>query len=161
MCRLAVRSARRFLQSVAYEQVNDPVLRADMRAASGFCNQHAYRWLREAHNVLGTAIIYRDILQNALQSEPTANGQRSGLLRALLGRDERASRHSNCPACHAQREAEGRYIEALLASAAVDEHTQQALGRSHGLCERHLTWAPGARRSGCKSTCRPNAVGTR
>jgi hypothetical protein len=56
--RLALRSVRRFLQSVAYEQVNYPGLRADMRAALGFCNQHAYRWLREAHSPIFTAALY-------------------------------------------------------------------------------------------------------
>lgn len=145
VCRLALRSVGRFLQAVAYEQVNDPGLRADLRSAMGFCNQHAYRWLREAHNVLGTAFIYRDILLNALQSEPKAtgvsNGQWGGLLRALLGADERVTTHVKCPACRAQREAETRYLEALLASAAVDEHTQAAVARSQGLCERHVAWA--------------------
>lgn len=145
VCRLALRSVGRFLQSVAYEQVNDPGLRADMRAARGFCNQHAFRWLREAHNVLGTALIYRDILQHALQSESKAstglNGHRSALLRALLGADQRTATHANCPARRTQHEAEKRYLGALLASAAVDENTQCAVERSQGLCERHFAWA--------------------
>jgi hypothetical protein len=66
VCRLAVRSVGRLIQSVAYEQVNDADLRKDLREARGFCNQHAYRWLREARTVLGTALIYRDVLTSAL-----------------------------------------------------------------------------------------------
>ncbi len=141
VCRLALRSVRRFLQSLAYEQVNDPVLRADLRSALGFCNQHAYGWLREVHNILGTALIYRDILQEALRTESKASGQRGGVLRALRRGDERTVTHANCPACRTQGDGERRYLEALLASAAADEHTQRVVERSQGLCQRHVALA--------------------
>ena len=66
VCRLASRSVGRLIQTVAYDQVNDIALRGELRAAHGFCNQHAYRWLREARNVLGTAIIYRELIAAAV-----------------------------------------------------------------------------------------------
>jgi hypothetical protein len=101
VCRLAVRSVGRLLQSIAYEQVNDPGLRHQLRIERGFCNQHAYRWLREAHNILGTAIIYREVLVtalHALEGDAAANGKRVGLLRAFRApEDGDDTRRGLCP----------------------------------------------------------------
>ncbi len=145
VCRLSVRSVGRLLQSVAYEHVNDPGLRQQLRAARGFCNQHAYRWLREAHNVLGTAIIYREVLATSLRTldeSAASNGQRGGLLRGLRStEDTNGARRGVCPACATQRDAEDRYLGALLASLAADDATRQAFSSSNGLCFRHTVAA--------------------
>src|SRR5579859_5221568 len=85
VCRLALRSVGRWLASVAYDQVNDIELRGELRAARGFCNVHAHRWLREIRSVLGTAIVYQDLLKAGLRELGAENTQRSGLLRAILG----------------------------------------------------------------------------
>lgn len=132
VCRLAVRSVTRWLSAVAYDQVNDIDLRTELRAARGFCNVHAHRWLREVRNPLSTAIVYQDLLRAGLR-EIAAEGSRSGgLLRALLGGAE--TTRPACPACGVQKEAEGRYLAALLATAASDA---QALEDSYGLCLPH------------------------
>lgn len=141
ICRLALRAVGRFIESLAYEQVNDPGVRDALRAAHGFCNQHAYRWLREAHAPLGTALIYRDVLRAALheleQGAPggRANGTSLGLLRSLLAPDAGAP-SAPCPACRCQDEAEDRYLGALLASL-VDPQVVEALHRADGLCLVH------------------------
>jgi hypothetical protein len=87
------------------------------------------------------ATFCRTLDQSEMKASGASNGQH-GLLRALLRPDERTLAHAktpaNCPACRTQRDPEGRYLEALLASAAVDETTRQAVERSHGLCERHF-----------------------
>ena len=67
VCRLALRSVVRVMRSIAYEQVNDLALRKQLRTAGGFCNAHAHQWLREARSVLGTALIYRDVITAALR----------------------------------------------------------------------------------------------
>jgi hypothetical protein len=88
VCALALRAVGRFIQTISYEQVNDPSLREELRAAGGFCHTHAYHWLREARNVLGTAIIYRDVLsasQSQLQDARGGGGPDGGVLSALLG----------------------------------------------------------------------------
>ena len=145
VCRLALRAVRRFIRSVAYEQVNDPELRAELRAARGFCNPHAYRWLREAHNVLGTALIYRDVVQAALKDELAASGSaagggRKGLLGALLRRGEAAGSgpraRAACPACQAQRQAEHRYLAALWAILA-DPDDRALFEVGEGVCLVH------------------------
>jgi len=141
ICRLALRAVGRFIWSLAYEQVNDPGVRAELRAAHGFCTVHAYRWLREAHSPLGTAIIYRDVLRAALtELEQAATADRTSspslaLLRTLIAPDEGASA-SLCPACRAQQEAEDRYVGALLASL-VDPAVAEAFAGSDGLCLTH------------------------
>src|SRR3979409_961668 len=84
VCRLAVRSVGRWLASVAYDQVNDVDLRNELRAARGFCNVHAHRWLTEVRSVLGTAIVYEDLLKAGLRELDAENTPRGGLLRALL-----------------------------------------------------------------------------
>jgi hypothetical protein len=126
------------MRSVAYEQVNDPQLRAELRAARGFCNPHAYRWLREAHSVLGTALIYRDVVQAALNDLPASglNGARPGLLGGLLGRGLEGRSRAVCPACRAQREAEDRYLGALWTILAHPDD-RALFDRSDGVCLVH------------------------
>jgi hypothetical protein len=134
VCRLALRSVGRVLQSIAYEQLTDVDMRTRLRAARGFCNAHAYRWLHESHNVLGTAIVYGDVIRSVLQELEDARGS-DGLLRRALRRPRSGAR---CPACQAQAEAEERYLGALLESLAADAATRQAFeNSSRGLCRRH------------------------
>ena len=141
MCRLALQSVARFLRSVAYEQVNDTSLRSALRDARGFCNPHAYQWLREANSVLGTALIYRDVLQAALR-ELDVELRGGGGGRQRLGRWRgfrwRPSRQSVCPACQAQSEAEARYLQALLATLGAEASDSTALDASDGACLPHL-----------------------
>ena len=132
VCGLSLQAVRRLLKSIAYEQVNDVDLRRALREAGGFCNRHAHMWLREAHSVLGTALIYRDVLSAALRD---IDAPRSGRLRGLLGG---APPNPMCPACAAQAEAERRYVEALLALIASDP---TLLMSSDGLCRRHTLMA--------------------
>jgi hypothetical protein len=126
VCRLSGRSVQRFIRSLANEQVNDVTLRGELRRSHGFCNQHAYQWLREARSVLGTALIYRDVLQASLRE---LEGGRRG----------RGERERACPVCHAQIEAEARYVEALVASVAADEALLSQA--TDGVCRRHAVAA--------------------
>jgi hypothetical protein len=126
VCHLTQRAVTRFLRSLAYEQVNDVQLRAELRAAHGFCRPHAQRWVGMAGNVLGTAIIYRDVITAALNSLEAAD---RGGLRGLLGS---RARTAACVACRAEAEAQDRFIDALLE--ALDE---PMVARSEGLCLPH------------------------
>jgi hypothetical protein len=146
ICHLTMRSVGRLLKSVAYEQVNDIALRAELRAARGFCNTHAHRWLREAHSALGTALIYRDVLMSAArdllgnqQPADTASGR---LLRTFLKAERSPRRRERtCPACRAQREADERYIEVLLGLLESDEQVRERFAGTQGLCLRHVRLA--------------------
>jgi uncharacterized protein DUF6062 len=61
LCALALRSMRRYFETLGYESVNDPGIRDAIRVACGFCEVHG-RMLREARDALGTAIIQRDVV---------------------------------------------------------------------------------------------------
>jgi hypothetical protein len=138
ICFLTLRSVGRFIRSLAYERVNDLDVRADLRAARGFCNVHAHRWLREAHSVLGTALIYRDVVRAALGEWDTASNERGrvGLLDRLRGRGAEPPPVAHCLACDAQHEAEERYLSSL--AALVAEPTDlAAFTASDGLCLVH------------------------
>ena len=129
VCRLTQRAVSRYIQSLAYEQVNDIAVRRELRRARGFCNRHAYQWLREARSTLGTALIYRDVLRAAL-ADLSGDVPRDRGLGAWL---RPTKRHSSCLVCHAQREAEARYVDALVAVLASDG----GLDPGDGLCRRH------------------------
>jgi hypothetical protein len=141
ICRLALRSVVRLMTSIAYEQVNDIGMRNELRRAHGFCNQHAFQWLREARSVLGTALIYRDVLQSAMHELES----RGDLLRSFA---RRGQRERGCPACRTQSEAEARYVETLLALVADDAGARSALEASDGLCRRHALAAVRLGRAG-------------
>jgi len=144
VCRLTLRAVDRFMAAIAYESVNDRPLRAELRASNGFCNPHAHRWLVVARSVLGTAVIYKDVLTSALRElagQSRERGQWGGMLRGFLGQGEIRSRSSSssglaCPACRAQRDAERRYLEALLESLG-DAATAAAFAAADPPCLRH------------------------
>jgi hypothetical protein len=140
VCHLTHRSLTRFLRALSYEQVNDVELRAELRAARGFCALHAQRWLSMSGNVLGTAIIYRDVITAAMRSLDSA-GDRGGL-RGLLGA---RPREAACVACTFEADAVDRNVDAVLG--ALDD--PEVLRSSEGLCLPHTRRAVerGARRA--------------
>ena len=120
---------------MAYEQVNDVALRAQLRQSAGFCNHHAHLWLKHARSVLGTALIYRDVLQAALRElDSGALNAARGRLRGLKRLRAAGPARDDCVLCGVQREAETRYVEALSAVLAADE----SVSVSDGLCRRHV-----------------------
>lgn len=144
ICTLALRSVGRFIQATAYDRVTDVDFRAQLRSARGFCNVHAYRWLGEARNVLGTAQMYRDIINTASQDlgQPL---RRPNFMRRLAGQAAENSRSTACLACDAQHQAEDRYLGALAAFLSEVRDASTVFEASDGVCLRHALQA--ARRS--------------
>jgi len=154
ICRLGLRAVRRLLDSVAYENVNDPGLRATLREAQGFCNRHAWQYVEEQRDGLGTALIYRDALhrlQQALAELPAAElvRPRRGFGLSRLGDNgheprRAAARHlaprARCPACTMLAEAEARYLATLL-DHLPDSEFARRFAASEGLCLPHLRQA--------------------
>lgn len=142
ICLLALRSVGRFIQATAYDRVTDVDLRAHLRAARGFCGVHAYRWLREARNVLGTAQIYRDIIKAASADDLSSPAIAAGWerLKRLAGRPAEITRPTTqtCLACDAQHEAEDRYLDALEAFLHSQPGAREAFEASDGLCLPHI-----------------------
>ena len=144
VCRLASEAVDAYLTAVCYEQVNDLDLRAQLRAAGGFCRPHAHRFLRQRLGQLASAIVYRDVLNTARgrirQHQPSRGGASflGGLLGSRGGRKGVATGGApNCPACAALVEAEERHVGTLLSRVAKPEVLAKYRA-GEGLCLPHL-----------------------
>ena len=143
VCRLASESVDAYLTAVCYEQVNDLDLRAQLRAAGGFCRPHAHRFLRQRLGQLASAIVYRDVLNTArgrvTGHQPARGGSfLGGLLGSRGGRKGIATGGApNCPACAALAEAEERYVGTLVSRITRPEVLAKYRA-GEGLCLPHL-----------------------
>jgi hypothetical protein len=144
LCRLTRASTRQYFEALGYEQVNDIDLRAELRT-NGLCQPHAWAFLEESGNRLGVAIVYRDLLQQALRGLQGTLSGRLGLGRRLAslltaGRTREAERSrvsQSCLACRAESEAEARYRSTLLEHLGEPD-VRARLAASAGLCLPHL-----------------------
>lgn len=149
VCRLSQRAVGRYLDSLSYEYVNDPGERAQLRAARGFCNRHAWQWWDEQVDRLGVAIVYLDVLTTIgrllEQAQPAAPSPLMQHLTGALGLsgngDDRAAAGllpaGECPACREQAAAEGRLLDTLLGHLGEPDFHAAYTG-SAGLCLPHL-----------------------
>jgi hypothetical protein len=147
VCRCVLDYGRRYLGTLLYEQVTDPVTRSRLRDAWGFCNWHAWMLLEIPDGAFGTAILYHDIVGMALE-RVSRLGQRRLPRRLLswLTRLERRIRiavvelyrhRGICPACEQAADAERRCLRGLFAFD-HDPQLQAAYSRSDGLCVPHI-----------------------
>ena len=92
ICRLARKASDRYINALLYEGVVDVDLRQKLRDARGPCYVHAWRMAGRRGAVLGTAIVYRDVI-NTLAKELEAPEKRSLLGgKGPLGRGALAQR---------------------------------------------------------------------
>lgn len=147
VCTLGLRAVERYLDGLAYEQVNDPGVRAVLRDARGFCTRHAWQFADLPHAHLGTAIIYRDIAATLLRGLTHRSllpfaGRRTAVRAGAL------TPRRPCPACVVRDDASATALRALIGYLNAEDpeccHRYQASG---GLCRPHLAAAlPLARR---------------
>ena len=81
ICNLVNQSVRRRMDSMLYEQVNDPGTRRKLIESRGFCNEHSSLLLELGHP-LGVAIIYRDIV-DSLSAELASGKSRRNRAKCL------------------------------------------------------------------------------
>jgi hypothetical protein len=158
ICQLTLEGVSRYLDSLSYENVNDPGERQKLKAAGGFCGRHAWQW-HALKDALGTAIIYGDVAGTVLELLNNGVGatwdKASGLLATLagaFGNPEASSRGApgmearqdlglqTCPACQMQREIEERVVEDFTGGL-KDEAFWEAYQASGGVCLPHLAWS--------------------
>lgn len=140
ICRLTRRASDSYLHAVIYEGVTDVQLRQALRDARGVCYRHAWRLAQTRGAVLGTAIVYRDVintLTKALETQSPAASRfrlpgrgQSDLVRGLAPT-------ALCPACVLEDDAQHRAAKILL------QHLDDAaIGAAYlaagGLCLPHL-----------------------
>jgi len=141
ICALVARTRWRYLDSLAYENVNDPGIRAKLRESFGFCNRHAWYFVENVREVFGAAIIYRDIL-HTVQAMTIGNPGRSVLEPTGI-----------CPACSAEwQSAEDALL--VIADAIGESDLRAALEASDGLCGHHLLQAMAIMRSDVREVLR-------
>lgn len=141
MCRAGAQSGRRFLDSLLFESVTDPDIRAKLESSLGFCAEHHRLMLTFPGERLGVAIIEQALLKEALRrlKSGPGRGRRSGW-RGLMGSqpDEPMSSEP-CPACRQEADAADRVLSVLLQHLAGD--LDQPLLQAGGLCWPHLAGA--------------------
>lgn len=150
LCRLVRQAIHRYLDHLLYENVNDPGVHDGFRRARGFCNLHAWQ-LYEEHDALGTALLYRDVLQDVAEhlTGPVVPGAPPGIWQRLRQIGRPAGRaaalgdltpRQPCPACLVRESTEQIYGQTLLAHLA-DPEVRADLAHSDGLCLPHLRQA--------------------
>ncbi len=150
VCRLTLAAVSHYIDSMNYDSVNDPDFRAATRAAHGFCNLHAYQWLRQA-NVLGTAMIYRAVCADARDELERVSFREHGLIDSLAARLEHHAEHGEtcdvrlptgqCPVCRSAERRERALIDGLLEGLADPGFRERYTGESEGVCDIHLRMA--------------------
>jgi hypothetical protein len=143
VCRLARRSSDSYLHALIYEGVTDVKLRETLRDARGLCYRHGWRLAGQRGAVLGTAIIYRDVINTLVKAlEANANTAPRLFGRGQPGLSRALAPSVDCPACVLERDAEERSVKILLNhldDAAIAATYRQA----GGLCLPHFQLAIG------------------
>ena len=145
ICRQVYKATSRYLDSILYEAVLDPDVRAKLKAAQGFCSEHVEMLRNKPGRALGIALIYRDIIRAIAQA---ADGGRvtesSSALARLFGKGKGAaslvsqlSPDRTCPACEVGRGFESSNLDLLIAYL-EDEDMFAAYSQGEGLCLGHL-----------------------
>jgi hypothetical protein len=148
VCRLKADAVERFLDTLLWENVNDPGARQDIRQARGFCHQHAWQ-LIQGGAASGAVIIMRDVVQNVLRIlesarlEPAMPG---GFLRrtqpaAAAELVAELAPQLSCPACAQAEMVESGLITTLVEGLRGEDGLLQAYRASEGLCLPHLRQA--------------------
>jgi hypothetical protein len=137
LCRLARKASDSYLNALLYEGVIDVPIRDELRSARGPCHRHAWQMADKRGSVLGTAVIYRDVvntLAKALREEAAAprrwRGNRDGLARRLAPT-------TGCPACALEQDAERRSANTLLKHLGSAD-IAAAYAAAGGLCLPHF-----------------------
>ena len=136
ICRLARKASDRYINALLYEGVVDVDLRQKLRDARGPCYVHAWRMAGRRGAVLGTAIVYRDVI-NTLAKELEAPEKRS-LLGGKSSLVRRLAATEPCPACSLEQDAVRRAIKTLLKHVS-DADVAESYVAAGGLCLPHFT----------------------
>lgn len=153
ICRLTFRAVESYLDSYLYEHVNDPHIRAMLRASRGFCADHVWRIVQSVTSNLGVAITYHDIIRSigeAMREERDAArgafrpgfrlpwARAKDIARAVGEFMDRVRGRRPCPACEY-----GRRVEEMYTFFALDLLDDEAVAPrlARRLCLRHFDLA--------------------
>jgi hypothetical protein len=137
LCRLARKASESYINALLYEGVVDVPIREELRNSRGLCHRHAWQMAGRRGSVLGTAVIYRDVLNTLAKTlqEQAAAPQRWRGSREALAR--RLAATVGCPACRLEEDAERRSAKTLLKHL-VSAEIAVAYASTGGLCLPHF-----------------------
>jgi hypothetical protein len=153
-------ASKRALGALLYEQVTDPLTRRHLLGSRGLCNWHAWMLPEIPDSALGTALVYKHLLQDLLQAFPGLLEHRSpSRWRRLVDQVSRRRKRvaeparrrgqtADCPVCRLCRRAERNDVRTIVTFWAEPEFAQ-AFKQSSGLCLPHLL--------ACAQICRGHA----
>ena len=145
VCRLKADAVDRFIDTLLWENVNDPGARRDIRQARGFCHQHAWELIQGGASS-GSVIILRDVVQHVLavlenarlepampvpffrRTQPAAAAEMAAELAPQVP----------CPVCARAEMAESISITTLIEGLPGESGLLEAYRASEGLCLPHL-----------------------
>ncbi|MBN1563428.1 MAG: hypothetical protein JXA10_06305 [Anaerolineae bacterium] len=136
VCRLTADSVHHYLGSLIYEYVNKVPTHMAIRAARGFCTNHAWHALEQiTPSHLGIAILYEGLVRNMLKDmgEITPNSGRRQVNQAAKALKSQAE----CPACTHRATVEDQLLRNLLEHIDQPEFAE-AYEQSAGVCLHHL-----------------------
>lgn len=136
VCRLACRASDSYINALLYEGVVDVDLRQKLRDARGPCYVHAWRMAHKRGSVLGTAIIYRDVI-NTLTRALEAPEKRARWGGGNETTAKRLAASESCPACRLEEDAVRRAVKTLLKHSG-DEAIAESYVAAGGLCLPHF-----------------------
>jgi hypothetical protein len=143
VCRGTRRAARRYLDGILWESVNDGYIRRQLRLAHGFCGEHAQMALDVARgrgDGIGIAIMYRDFLEH-IRAEAIrgARGRRRSALRTRSRPDPTAlDPHQGCSVCETAGHVESNSLSLLARWDPESELGRAAHQPLRVLCLPHL-----------------------
>lgn len=141
ICRLARGASNSYIHALIYEGVTDVKLRETLRNARGLCHRHGWRLAHERGSVLGTAIIYRDVINTLVKGlEANANPPSRLFSRGSPELSRALAASEECPACMLERDAAEREVKVLL-SHVSDAALAAAYKRAGGICLPHFQLA--------------------
>ena len=140
MCRGAGRAAWRYIHALLWEFVNDGDIRLRLRAAHGFCREHALMAIDVAQEQaagLGMAILQDDFLRH-VRGEAVSAARPTRRRRQAHTEPERLEPHSKCRACDTAERVAANYLRLLASDAAGTKVGRAARKRGRSICVPHL-----------------------
>ncbi len=145
-CRLLTRSANIYIDSLLWEMVNRPHIRAELNQARGYCHHHAWLLVRGGA-ALGVTILMQDVLQTlvqVLESYPIET--EAGWKQLLSSRNTShklaadLSPQQTCPICIYTQKVEKQLSTILVKQFTGENSLAEAYQASDGLCLPHLRY---------------------
>jgi len=148
ICRLIYKATNRYLDSILWEAVLDPEVRAKLKRSHGFCAEHVEMLSNKSGRALGIALIYRDTIRAiANTAERGQYTKGASLVSKFLGKGQnelglvkKLSSDEPCPACGIAHKAESNYLDLLIVHL-DDEKLYDAYAQGEGLCLAHFIGA--------------------